>query len=189
MLPKIHAVVIGPGLGREQHLLAKVGGIIDRVKEHDLPMIIDADGLYFISLCPDIVRGYIKTILTPNMAEFDRLYAAVYRSEPNRTESANTAVQQLCQTLGNVTIVRKGPSDVISDGHNVVECTEPGSARRCGGQGDILAGALGTFTYWSQKAFGSRTRDLNLHSFGPNVVAALGGCMLTRRCNRLAFNK
>lgn len=31
-------------------------------------------------------------------------------------------------------------------------CTAEGSPRRCGGQGDLLAGVLGTFTHWAHMA-------------------------------------
>jgi ATP-dependent NAD(P)H-hydrate dehydratase len=191
LLPKLHAVVIGPGLGRNDRILATVGQIIDKVKELDLPMVLDADALYFVSKCPEIVRGYTKAILTPNAAEFDRLYAAVYRSEPDKSEDPNAALLQLSQTLGNITIVRKGYEDIISDGHSVVTCNETGSPRRCGGQGDLLSGSMGIFAHWSQKAFATKTTsaDLSLQTYGPNIVAALGACMLTRRCARLAFQK
>ena len=190
-LPKIHAIVIGPGLGRNDHVLANVGGIIDRVKEMDIPMVLDADALYFVSKCPEIVRGYTKAILTPNAAEFDRLYAAVYRCEPNKSENPNQSLLQLAQTLGNITIVRKGREDIISDGHTVITCNEKGSPRRCGGQGDLLSGSMGVFSFWSHKAFsGSNTSsDLTRQKLSPTLVAALGSCMLTRRCARLAFAK
>ena len=191
LLPKLHCVVIGPGLGRNDHILATVGGIIDRIKELGIPMVLDADALYFVSKCPEIVRGYTKAILTPNAAEFDRLYAAVYRSEPNRSEDPNASVMQLAQTLGNITIVRKGREDIISDGHSVVVCNERGSPRRCGGQGDLLSGSLGTFAFWSHKAFATQTSsaDLSRQKLSPTLVAGLGACMLTRRCARLAFSK
>ena len=32
---------------------------------------------------------------------------------------------------------------------SVLECKEKGSPRRCGGQGDILAGAIGVFFAWA----------------------------------------
>lgn len=71
--------------------------------------------------------------------------------------------------MGNVTIVQKGQTDKISDGNTgkgwlhsgwlfsllmhsvpvVVECTEEGSPRRCGGQGDITSGSIGTFLSWA----------------------------------------
>ncbi|XP_054153391.1 ATP-dependent (S)-NAD(P)H-hydrate dehydratase-like [Oppia nitens] len=190
-LPKLHAVVIGPGLGRNDQTLANVGAIIDKVKELNLPMILDADALYFVSKCPEIVRGYTKAILTPNVAEFDRLYASVYRCESNKNDNPNEALIHLAKTLGNITIVRKGYEDVISDGNSLVTCNDMGSPRRCGGQGDLLAGSMGVFAYWSHKAFenNSSSSDLNRQQLSPTIIAALAASMLTRRCARLAFAK
>ncbi|RWS31144.1 ATP-dependent (S)-NAD(P)H-hydrate dehydratase-like protein [Leptotrombidium deliense] len=187
ILPKMHSVVIGPGLGRNESLLSTVGGIINKVKDMDLPMILDADSLHFICKCPDIVRGYQKAILTPNAAEFDRLYATVYNSD--HQQDPLEAVNSLCKTLGGITIIRKGREDIISDGNISVTCKEEGSARRCGGQGDLLSGFLGTFAYWSQKAFARAEKELNAEKYSANVIAGLAACMLTRRCNRLAFAK
>ena len=35
---------------------------------------------------------------------------------------------------------------------SVLECSTEGSARRCGGQGDVLSGAIGTFAHWAMQA-------------------------------------
>ncbi|KAF9605434.1 hypothetical protein IFM89_017173 [Coptis chinensis] len=42
--------------------------------------------------------------------------------------------------IGCVTILRKGKSDLVSDGKTVNTVSTFGSPRRCGGQGDILSG-------------------------------------------------
>jgi len=34
----------------------------------------------------------------------------------------------------------------------VLVCKQEGSARRCGGQGDLLSGSMGVFQYWSHWA-------------------------------------
>lgn len=60
-----------------------------------------------------------------------------------------TRLKYLCLALGGVTIVRKGSSDMISCGGDVYVVQEEGSMRRCGGQGDILAGCLGVSHYWA----------------------------------------
>lgn len=31
----------------------------------------------------------------------------------------------------------------------VLECSQPGSNRRCGGQGDLLSGSLGVLLHWA----------------------------------------
>ncbi|RWS15148.1 ATP-dependent (S)-NAD(P)H-hydrate dehydratase-like protein [Dinothrombium tinctorium] len=187
ILPKMHSIVIGPGLGRNDLLLSTIGGLINKVKDMDIPMVLDADSLYFICKCPDIVRGYSKAILTPNAAEFDRLYATVYSGEQHK--NAQESVSELCKTLGGITIVRKGREDTISDGNVTAICNEQGSPRRCGGQGDLLSGFLATFAHWSHDAFAAEDKRNQVQKYTANVLAALGACMLTRRCNRLAFAK
>ncbi len=53
--------------------------------------------------------------------------------------------------LGRVTILRKGAQDILTSGDAVFVLEDPGSPRRCGGQGDLLAGCLGVALHWSQK--------------------------------------
>ncbi|KAI1287988.1 ATP-dependent (S)-NAD(P)H-hydrate dehydratase [Halotydeus destructor] len=196
-LSRLHAVVIGPGLGRSDELLPVIGSLIEKAKELDLPMVLDADALHFVCQCPDIVKGCTKAILTPNVVEFDRLWTAVFGSTPEKELATTTdnnhrdndsSLINLCNTLGGITILRKGKSDKISDGHSVVTVTEEGSPRRCGGQGDVTAGTLGTFSFWSQQAFANNSQ-LSKAAYGPTIVACLGASMLTRRCSKLAFAK
>jgi len=44
------------------------------------------DGVYMLSLEPQLIHGYTEAILTPNVVEFARLYSAVVR-ETAVTES------------------------------------------------------------------------------------------------------
>ena len=49
-----------------------------------------------------------------------------------------------------VIILRKGPEDMVCfEGGDVYVLREQGSPRRCGGQGDVLAGILGVSLYWA----------------------------------------
>ena len=58
-------------------------------------------------------------------------------------------VAALASAMGGVTVVRKGPIDVASDGKRAVYCCREGAPRRCGGQGDVLTGAIGTVLAWA----------------------------------------
>ena len=49
MLPRLHSLVIGPGLGRDDAVLDAVAQIITAARERGLPMVIDADGLFLIT--------------------------------------------------------------------------------------------------------------------------------------------
>lgn len=44
----------------------------------------------------------------------------------------------------------KGATDIITNGHEIVECSEPGGLKRSGGQGDILSGTIGTWLAWGK---------------------------------------
>lgn len=52
---------------------------------------------------------------------------------------------QMSQQLNGCIIYRKGLVDVVSDGTNTALVMQQGSLKRSGGQGDVLAGLLGTF--------------------------------------------
>ena len=49
MLPRLHSLVIGPGLGRDDNVLAAVAQIILAARERGLPLVIDADGLFLVT--------------------------------------------------------------------------------------------------------------------------------------------
>ncbi|XP_054430373.1 ATP-dependent (S)-NAD(P)H-hydrate dehydratase isoform X2 [Pteronotus mesoamericanus] len=182
-LPRLHALVVGPGLGREDALLKNVEGILEASKARAIPVVIDADGLWLVAQQPALIQGYQKAVLTPNHMEFTRLCEAVLR-DPVDGSDRREAVLRLSQALGNVTVVQKGEQDVISDGKQVLECSLQGSNRRCGGQGDLLSGSLGVLVHWALRAGPEKTQG-----FSPLLVAAFGACSLTRQCNHQAFQK
>lgn len=45
-------------------------------------MVIDADGLWLVQEDPEVVKGYKKAVLTPNVVEFKRLCDAVVCNTP-----------------------------------------------------------------------------------------------------------
>ncbi|NXE64291.1 NNRD dehydratase, partial [Calcarius ornatus] len=208
-LPRLHSVVIGPGLGRDEVLLENAKGIIEKSKMKGIPIIIDAvsiffisvsgltlknlfskcsycvlqDGLWLISQQPSLIQGYQRAILTPNYMEFSRLYEAMLR-DPVDSSDHHGCVLRLSQAMGNLTVVQKGERDLISDGEKVLVCSHEGSSRRCGGQGDLLSGSLGVLAHWAFVAGAEKTNGQN-----PFLVAAFGACSLTRQSNQQAFQK
>ncbi|XP_048197047.1 ATP-dependent (S)-NAD(P)H-hydrate dehydratase isoform X2 [Perognathus longimembris pacificus] len=182
-LPRLHALVVGPGLGRDDLLLRNVGGILEASKARDIPVVVDADGLWLVAQRPALVQGYQKAVLTPNRMEFSRLWEAVIGGPADDTDRRGS-VLRLSQALGNVTVVQKGEQDLISNGQQVLACGHAGSSRRCGGQGDLLAGSLGVMAHWALLAGPEKTNGSS-----PLLVAAWGACTLTRQCNQQAFQK
>ncbi|TKC53320.1 hypothetical protein EI555_017902, partial [Monodon monoceros] len=169
-LPRLHALVVGPGLGRDDVLLENVKGILEASKTRGIPIVIDAgtprprsdvnprlqDGLWLVAQQPALIQGYQKAVLTPNHVEFSRLAEAVL-GDPLDGRDRYRSVQRLSQALGNVTVVQKGEQDVISDGGQALTCSREGSGRRCGGQGDLLSGSLGVLVHWALLAGPEKT--------------------------------
>jgi NAD(P)H-hydrate repair Nnr-like enzyme with NAD(P)H-hydrate dehydratase domain len=80
----VHSLVIGPGLGRDPTVITVASEVVKLCSKHKVPVVIDADGLWMVNLHLDVIRqvGLEKgnLILTPNLAEFDRLYDATLAS-------------------------------------------------------------------------------------------------------------
>lgn len=184
-LPRLHSVVLGPGLGRNQSMLGRISLILEKVKSFDLPIVIDADGLWHLTINPDILKGYQKAVITPNAMEFSRLVKSVLcKDVAPSVQPDPQLVADLATAMGNITVVHKGAQDIISNGRYIELCDTIGAPRRCGGQGDLLAGALATFLHWSM-VHGTG----GLPPPGPTVTAAWGACRLARGCALQSYNQ
>jgi ATP-dependent NAD(P)H-hydrate dehydratase len=60
---------------------------------------------------------------------------------------------------------------------------EPSALKRCGGQGDVLCGSLGTLSSFASRYKGEENEIQN-----SMLLASIGGCLLTRRASFLAFS-
>ena len=73
LLSRLHVLVIGPGLGREPYMQAFSRMALDVAKEQGMFLVIDADGLWMVGQKLDLIKGYRRAVLTPNVVEFKRL--------------------------------------------------------------------------------------------------------------------
>ncbi|CRK31168.1 hypothetical protein BN1708_005358 [Verticillium longisporum] len=101
MLPRLHVLVIGPGLGRDPLMQATVARVVRAARERDLPIILDADALLVVQKDPSLVRGYAKAVLTPNVVEFSRLCKALGVDEDKVTsEGGETGKVEADELVG-----------------------------------------------------------------------------------------
>jgi ATP-dependent NAD(P)H-hydrate dehydratase len=163
-------------------------------QQKQLPLVIDGDGLWIVKNSPSLISGYRAAILTPNVVEYGRLCNAILGLASAQIEAADEkqTLKSLAAKLGGVTIVKKGAVDLISDGTLLIECAVPGGKKRCGGQGDVLAGTMGTFVAWFLKNSDSLKVTLPPTKEFPEeiprgMLAAYAACTLTRTCSRLAY--
>lgn len=185
-LDRLHVILIGPGLGRDEKIFKMIVELISICREMRKPLVIDADGLFLVCQKPEILKDYPGVILTPNAIEFSRLVKAVLdRSIPPTPLVKISDVKHVAEALGkNVIIMHKGAKDVIVDGHKgteTVSCGLAGSGRRCGGQGDLLAGSLTVFWWWAISAGTSEC------ALSPSIVACYAASRLVRECNASSF--
>lgn len=175
-LDRLHVLVIGPGLGRQYNIMSTVSSLINHCKTNkSIPLVIDADGLFLLSENIDLIKGYSQpVILTPNIMELKRL-------------TSSTNYLDWARDL-NILLLSKGKTDVIYNGldgekTHSLECSLIGSNRRCGGQGDLLSGAVAVFLTWFHQA-----NNKNQDSMNYSLAAYAGSCLI-RECSNLAFSK
>ena len=73
LLSRLHVLVIGPGLGREDYMIAHAKKALYLAKEKGMYVLLDADALWMLGQDTRILRGYRRAIITPNVVEFKRL--------------------------------------------------------------------------------------------------------------------
>ena len=127
--PRIGAVLIGPGLGRDDAAREKLAAALASARR----LVIDGDALHLTD--PAALRGHGGTIvLTPHEGEFRALFGDLAGSRIDRARSAAEAA--------GAVIVYKGADTVIAapDGRVSVAGAASGWLSTAG-SGDVLAGA------------------------------------------------
>jgi len=156
-------------------------------KKKEIPMVIDGDGLFLITNEIEFLKGYEKNvILTPNIIEYRRLVNKVVNGKaPTENPKSDFGIhpKDLSMKLNGITIVVKGEKDIITNGKDTLECDEVGSLKRSGGQGDILAGAIGTFFNWAFKNSSSENFEER------KLEACYAACLQSRIASKMAFKK
>ena len=131
-LPRMDAVLVGPGLGQSEGTLAVVRAVLEKA---ECPVVVDADGINVLRAHRDLLRGRKSpTILTPHDGEFARLGGII-------GEDRMAAAAALADDLGCVVLL-KGHETCVTDGVNgyINPTGNPGMA--VGGSGDVLAGVI-----------------------------------------------
>ncbi|MFB6128614.1 MAG: NAD(P)H-hydrate dehydratase [Halorhabdus sp.] len=125
------SVVLGPGLGDGEGTLDAVESFL---VDFDGAVVVDADALRVV---PD-VETEASLICTPHRGEFERMGGGDASDWDTRADN----VADLAAELG-VTLLVKGPVDVISDGERTRVSRTGNPGMTVGGTGDVLAGVTG----------------------------------------------
>lgn len=132
------AVGVGPGIGTQDQTINALESLLQNCSA---PLVLDADALNCISLRPALLSIIPpKTIITPHIGEFDRLFGEHKYSE----ERLKTAIEM--SRKYNIIIVLKGHYTAVvrPTGRVYFNSTgNPGMATA--GAGDVLTGIITSF--------------------------------------------
>jgi hydroxyethylthiazole kinase-like uncharacterized protein yjeF len=143
------ALAVGPGLGHDEHASRLVRRI---VREVDVPMVLDADGINVFRHDGDALADHATPLLalTPHVREFARLMGS---GMPGGSEQSTVdrlwaqrvnIVPEKAKAWG-VVLVAKGPGTMIGAPDGRVWVNPTGSvALATGGTGDVLTGMTAT---------------------------------------------
>ncbi|MEM0090175.1 MAG: NAD(P)H-hydrate dehydratase [Nitrososphaerota archaeon] len=136
IIPEVDAAVVGPGLvPKDADALTY---LLKELLERDVAVVLDA-----AALIPDVltVVKEKRAVLTPHAGEFKRLFGIeLTKSVEERAVHVKEKASEY-----SLTILLKGPVDVISDGNEVVLNRTGTSAMTVGGTGDVLSGLVAGF--------------------------------------------
>lgn len=131
LLPKMDAVLIGPGLGQSKGTLSVLKAVL---RHFQGPVVADADGINLLARHTYLMRGRTApTILTPHDGEFQRMAPL--------GEDRQSAAAALARKLGCIVLL-KGHRTLITDGE-ICYCNHTGNpGMAVGGSGDVLSGII-----------------------------------------------
>ncbi|WP_443937794.1 NAD(P)H-hydrate dehydratase [Pedobacter sp. MW01-1-1] len=134
---KYHSITIGPGLGtsseNEQFLAALI--------EEELPLIVDADALTLLANNKELLDKLPrKSILTPHMKEFDRLFGE-HADWWSRVQKASTEAKN----RGIVLVLKNQYTFICTPEGNIFLNPTGNPAMAQAGMGDVLTGVITAF--------------------------------------------
>ncbi|KNZ75139.1 hypothetical protein J132_04624 [Termitomyces sp. J132] len=186
LLTRLHVLIIGPGLGREPYMESFAKLALSLARKQAMFLVLDADALWLLGKDISLIRGYRRAVVTPNVVEFKRLSEQV-GIDPSTPPSKRAGL--VSRALGGVTVLQKGAKDLIAIDTTGEAANLKDRLKRCGGQGDVLSGCVGTFLAWGKcyedGVFGSGDIAASRMPF----LAAVGGSLVTRTASRRAFLK
>lgn len=165
-LEKADALLIGCGLGNYSDKLCPIV-----FSCCNIPMVIDADGLNYLSRNPDVADKLSSPrIFTPHPGEMSRLCgSAISDIQKNRIGTASAYAKK----SGAVTIL-KGAGTVIADPEGKIFINSTGNEGLAkGGSGDCLAGITAALLAQSRKTMVSAVLGAYIHGMAGDICKTL----------------
>ncbi|MGH7684100.1 MAG: NAD(P)H-hydrate dehydratase, partial [Vulcanimicrobiaceae bacterium] len=157
------SLAIGPGLGASDKMGTIVREVIRRI---DLPMVIDATGLFHLAKHLDVLHRK-RVVITPHAGEFARLSGKGTVPEEERIARVRAFVDE-----HRVITLLKGRATLIYDGLELHVNTSGTSALGTAGTGDVLTGMIGTLLSQGLSPVDAARAAAHWHGIAGQIAAA-----------------
>jgi hydroxyethylthiazole kinase-like uncharacterized protein yjeF len=159
------AVVLGPGLGRDDDSLELARVLARGVAA---PLLIDADGLNAHAGRLDLIAERdAPTVLTPHSGELGRLLGRESRAiDERRLASAREAAEQ-----SGAIVVLKGDDSLVTHGDRLAISAGGSPALATAGTGDVLSGTIGALLARGLEPFTAVCAGVHAHQRAGRIAA------------------
>lgn len=163
---KIDVLTIGCGASQNlstQKLICRI------VKEINLPMVVDADGLNALAKQKAVLksRKSKNIVLTPHLGEFSRLIGeTVNNIKKRRKELAKEFALRY-----NLILVLKANSTIVTDGKKIFENKTANPGMATAGSGDVLSGIISGLIAQGINIFDAAKFGVYIHGKAGNMAA------------------
>jgi NAD(P)H-hydrate epimerase len=170
---RMHAVVVGPGLGTAQETVASLRRLLERAsapRAEEVALLVDGDGLTALGeTAQEILKGRpTPAVLTPHDGEYARLMGG--RPDPDRCHAARQAAQRI-----RAVVLLKGPTTTVAHPDGRVRLVTTGDQRLAtAGTGDVLSGAIGALLARGMDPFDAASAGAWLHGMAGQKGPAEG---------------
>ncbi len=165
-LERANALVLGPGLGREERTLEAARQLASSAP---LPLLLDADGLNaHAGALPSLARREQPTVLTPHAGELARLLDSDSGAvSAKRLESARQAASS-----AQAVLVLKGDDTLVAHPGGRVAVSRGGAAALAtAGTGDVLSGVTGALLAKGMDPFHAACAAVYVHARAGQLAA------------------
>lgn len=151
-------IVLGPGLGQEPYVRGLVKSVLTSAY---VPIILDADGLNAIAVCPSLTQYYTENIvITPHLGEMARLTG---KSIPQIQMNLVDTALEYSRCHGIVCVLKDAATAVSNREGQCFVNTSGNSCMAKAGSGDVLAGTIAGLAAQGMEPFDSAVMGVYLH--------------------------
>ena len=167
LLPKMRAVVAGPGLGTGEEAARIFEQLV--AGDYEGPLVLDADAFTWAAKQPERLQRKGPTVLTPHPAELARVLGRETRDiESDRLAAAHDAAAR----TGAVVILKGAHTVVAAPERTAIVSPLAVPALGVAGSGDTLAGIVGALLAAGHEAEEAAWLGVWLHAEAARTVAA-----------------